>query len=139
MNSVSWLIYAAEVSENIKWTFGLLGTACGITGIVMVVAGAAKRDFAQFDSDPRPARDYGISLQAKSPPWFIAMAALWALSAPLPSKQTLMMIGVSEVGETIIASKQAQDIGGEAGALASDSLKLLRKYVNEQLGEDEAE
>lgn len=46
-----------------------------------------------------------------------------------------MLIVASQVGEQVINSKQAQEIGGDAGALAADSIRLLRKYVNEQLDE----
>lgn len=137
MNSLSWLLYGANVASNAGVFLTMGATILGIGGVCAFVVGAMIRDFASDfrDQKKEDSAAEGKKLQSYSPKLFLAAAIFAGLSVVVPSKDTLMMIAASEVGETVIASAAAQELGGEAGALATDSLKLLRKYVTEQLGE----
>lgn len=135
MNQLSWLLYLADVAGNagVAAWLGIVG--CAIAAVVFVVSGAFIRDFAEFKRDPDAVIAQGKALQRKAIPLIAVAGVILAVGVLVPSRSTIMLIAASEVGETVLASKDVQSIGGEAGALATDSLKLLRKYVTEQLGE----
>lgn len=134
MNQLSWLLYLSDVAGNVG-VVGVLGAiGCGVGGLVCVIAGGIAR--AEADDSWNAGKDLegkGAALQRKAVSFVAPAIALAVMTAAVPSRNTVMMIAASEVGETVLASKDVQDIGGEAGALATDSLKLLRKYVTEQL------
>lgn len=127
MNSTSWLIYLANTSENLGTVLGMGAAAlfiatCGLTvGKIGMMAEGKKL--------PSGVNRFWLAS-------IIALPVLSATAALLPSRDTVMMIAVSEIGASVLSTDKAQEIGGEAGELATDSLKLLRKYVTEQLGEE---
>lgn len=138
MNSVSWLIYLSDVAATAQ-VFGTIGAiGCVVSGVLSLAIGGITRADARLTDDKAEAIERGKRTQKLVYPFIAAAAVFSVFVTILPSKSTVMMIAASEVGETVLASKDVQAIGGEAGALASDSLKLLRKYVTEQLGENPA-
>lgn len=137
MNSLSWLLYAADVAGTIKTSggllavFGLAGAVCAYPASFM--AGETWSWNTEEENAVARARPAQIQKVAKS----VAIASLVVLGigALLPSRNTIMLIAASEVGETMLASEEVQRLGGEAGALAKDSLTVLRKFITEQLDE----
>lgn len=132
MNSLSWLLYAAEVIDNLQ-TFGTVVTV----GLLLAAGGTAV--FGPMIADMNTGYDEKEKVDFRafwSRAWKMTIAAviLGGIVSLVPSKQTVMLIAASEVGETVLASDKVQEIGGEAGALATDSLRVLRKFINEQLG-----
>lgn len=128
MNSLSWLLYLAEVSDSAK---GIL--------IIMAIAGVFALVFSWMpfmfrDEDPGDWVKWLMTVPKRSA-WIVALGVVIFVLAP--SRNTIMLIAASEVGETVLASEQAQQIGGEAGALAKDSLSVLRKFINDQLETEE--
>lgn len=132
MNSLSWLLYGADVSEGLRWVTLFSMIVCGL-----IIAGSIAGFFAMLDDGTA---DEGYQSFMK---W---MGKVWGLFVPIflvsmlvfiltPQRNTIMLIAASEVGETVLASSQAQTIGGEAGELAVDSLRVLRKFINDQLDE----
>lgn len=139
MNQLSWLLYAAETFNGLKG-FLLIGLVPALVVSALVVALSVplwSLDVYSWDSDDTKERKRGWPSKA----WKIirrvltAIAIIIPIGLMIPSKDTLMLIAASEVGETVLASEKAQEIGGEAGALASDSLKLLRKFITDQLAD----
>ena len=128
MNQLSWLLYLSEVSESARGMAGVVG-GIGLLGGIVAAAFSVPVGLvlSDMDIDLRPFLKKAIGPVATA---CVVAGLVWVF---VPSKGTLMLIAASEVGETVLASKDVQDIGGEAGALATDSLKLLRKYVTEQL------
>ncbi|HWU19361.1 MAG TPA: hypothetical protein VN155_16895 [Devosia sp.] len=131
MNSVSWLLYAANVSS------GLQGAAVGFA----FLTGAAAASCALFSAvvvsaypDENDKKNSAWLLR-KVRPLALTCIALTALAVLVPSRSTIMLIAASEVGEAVITSTEVQQLGGEAGALATDSLRVLREFINEQLAE----
>lgn len=53
----------------------------------------------------------------------------------VPGRNTVLLIGASQVGEQIIQLQEVQEFGGDIGALASDTITLLRQVVSDQIGE----
>ncbi len=137
MNDLSWLFYAAEVSERIGGGAGALAFFAGLAAVFVGAGYGLTASFRLAENErDRPPPELVVAAR-RAFKWvgavfLAAIATYWFM----PSKDTLMLIAASEVGETVLASKDVQAIGGEAGALASDSLKLLRKYVTDQLGEE---
>lgn len=139
MNSLSWLLYAADVSDTIKTSAPFFA---GLGIIVSGVAYPASFMVGETYSYQSPEEKAAAQARPAQVQKFARSLALWSVAAlllvaVLPTRSTLMLIAASEVGETVLASEQAQQIGGEAGALATDSLRVLRKFINEQLAEGE--
>lgn len=136
MNSVSWFLYLVDISEGIGTFFALLSAGSIVTAIALLIAGAVYRDTDyrhRGDDDER--KQYGINLQWKAP-WFAIPAFLFMLIAFLiPSKDTLYMIGASQIGEQIVALEEVQELGGEVGGLAKDTIALLREKIQTSLAE----
>lgn len=132
MNSLSWLLYAADISGRMSMTFGLVATfsaiGCAVAGVGYVIT----KIVHETDNDEVPAVVVRMVGRAGA-----VLALVFVISCAVavlaPSRNTIMLIAASEVGETVLASPQAQAIGGEAGELATDSLRVLRKFINEQL------
>jgi hypothetical protein len=135
MNSLSWLLYGADVASSLKGTalpvaiFGVIGGVLG--GGFGYMMKAAPLDDTMEATAPHVIGAARLCLT------FGLVAML--ISPFIPSRNTIMLIAASEVGETVLASPEAQQIGGEAGALATDSLRVLRKFINEQLADGETE
>jgi hypothetical protein len=133
MNSLSWLLYLAEAFDGVKaaasWVAPLAFLSAAGVG---VIAAINKYDSALGGGDrvADPLFKFVRTL-------VVVGSASTLLLVVAPSKSTIMLIAASEVGETVLASDQVQEIGGEAGALATDSLRVLRKFINEQLGDAE--
>lgn len=138
MNSLSWLLYLSDVVGNAGVVIVLICIGCATAAVTFVVAGAKQRDLSEYKRDQAGELERGKALQNKAAPLVIVIGVLMGVGIFIPNKNTIMLIAASQVGETVLASRDVQAIGGEAGALASDSLKLLRKYVTEQLGEEKA-
>lgn len=129
MNSLSWLLYGADVSEGLRWVTMFLMVICGLVIAGSIVAFMAVMDDLQGEQQESFMKWMGKVWGMFTPIFFVSMLAF----IMVPQRQTLMLIAASEVGETVLASEQAQAIGGEAGELAVDSLRVLRQFINEQL------
>lgn len=113
MNTLSWLLYLAEVLHNLGIFLGIIGMiACLIGGAATLVSAVDKSS-----SYPCEGVDTVIKISSR-----ILIAGLFALalSMLLPSKQAMYMIAVSEMGEE--ATKTAE-------------FAKVRKIINEYLDE----
>ena len=115
MNSLSWLIYLAEVFGSFRVTFGILSGLLifGCVGLVFMSGGEV------FEDKNADARRW----------WFRGLAAAFALGAIsmiLPSSRTLYLIAASEIGEKAVASPEAKELFGEIRTTIMQQLKNLR-------------
>lgn len=131
MNNLSWLLYAAEAFEGLKVAGGIASPlSILVAGLVGIVAALNR-----FDKDIGGGERVAAPL-FKAVRTLVVVGVISGLVAIVaPSRNTIMLIAASEVGETVLASEQAQELGGEAGQLATDSLRVLRKFINAQLEE----
>lgn len=130
MNSLSWLLYLADVSEGARWVAMFSMIICGlITAGSLVVWWAIVSESPTDDQEQEVKKWVGRVWSFFAPVFVISMMVFILV----PQRQTLMLIAASEIGETVLASSQAQAIGGEAGELAVDSLRVLRQFITEQL------
>ena len=134
MNQLSVILYLADVSASLKW---FAYAVCILTGamfvVTLIIMGVATAD---TDESPnhKTDNDRWINLAWR---WCRSVAAFFVLgfvvAGLLPSQQTMMMIAASQFGEQVLMTPQAAQIGGEAGGLATDSMKLLHQYIQQQL------
>ena len=121
MNQLSWLLYLADVSDNLSWfvTLMVVLTALVSVGSLCAVLG---------DSDTST-RDGALRIIK----WFAPVLCLcFVINAVLPSKETVYAIAASEMGETALKS----DTGNKAiGAL---NAWLDRQIAGEQPAKEDA-
>lgn len=133
MNGLSIILYVSDIVGNIGPAlviFGLIGFVV-IAGFV--ITGGVQRDF----SGSRESDEWkeGKSLQSKALNSAWIPVAMIVIATLIPSKQTVLLIGASQAGEQILQLEEVKKIGGEAGALASDTISMLREMISEQSGE----
>lgn len=118
MNTLSWLLYLAEVSENLRVVLnGAMVLIC-IFGLMLL---GALWIFTFVEEAP------------KTPA--VAFTALWAMLAVIgaagliltPSSKTIYMIAASEAGETIVTSPEAVEMMGDLKA-------IIKKRLAAELG-----
>ena len=108
MNTLSWLVYSADVIPNIGNIFIALAVVVVIILGCIFIHGIFERGMARGTESERWAK--GASLQKK------ALFSLWVpfifitLSAFVPSERTIYMIAASEIGETAYDSFKGSEI-----------------------------
>ncbi len=115
MNSLSWLIYLAEV-------LGTFRDAAGIVAGLLIFAVIGLPIIAGpdlFDEDAAPIRKWwkrGI----------VTAIILAVLAMALPSTRTLYMIAASEIGEKAMATPEAKELFSEVRKTIMQQLKTAR-------------
>lgn len=141
MNGLSWLLYFSDVSDSLGWSFGLVMIFCGIATAASLLVLAMSLDHDMFSRDEKGAEGRKALRGGafRTLRWFgTTLVVVFVAATLVPSSRTLMLIAASQFGETALNSDTAKQIGGEAGDLANDTIRLLRKYVTDQLGETPA-
>jgi len=122
MNNLSWLIYLADVCDNIDLFFwwimmlAILGTAVwALAGFIMV-----GDDCAPSSEDWKLWRNLGFKLAL--PCLFVGVV----LGSIVPEKETIYAIAASEMGETALNT--------ETG---SKAVKALNHWLDRQMTEEE--
>jgi hypothetical protein len=134
MNNLSWMLYFAEVCENIGVFFciiGLIGTLISL--IAIIISYCFMSDYrcynevnnegvtVRFDKNYLFARGWFKTARCVLPVCFF----LWTVGLALPSKQTIYLIIASETGEEVIKS--------ETGKKA---LEAVNRYLDKVAVED---
>lgn len=126
MNRLSWLLYAANVSENIGGLLIFLGVIAAVMAAAIFII-----SFYEFDTicrwDPEDVRNAHIKkvLKRRSGSYWLIILAfiIWIIAAFTPGKDTVYAIAASEVGEQVLKS--------ETGNLATQALNAwLKKQIN---------
>ena len=120
MNTLSWLIYAAEVSERASVLCGFLAFVWFLVALV----GVGITFICAYDNN------YGHGpILSKWVPWTAFVSALlfeMALlfgAVALPSSKTIYMIAASEAGETVVTSPDAIEMMSDLKAIIKKRLK----------------
>jgi hypothetical protein len=131
MNSLSWMIYAAELTGSASAFSTFLSCASG------VAAGAATFAYVITDSKPivwswedagqKHQRATTVNAQAKGliRPALISMLAFGVAATLLPSKSTVYAIAASEMGEKALSTPTA-----------SKAIKALDAWLDRQIAGD---
>lgn len=122
MNGVSWLLYGAEVLNNIQGVLVATLIVCGLAVIIWQIVSAASADI------------YGHKNQAvRELRWILpTMFVIALVAAIIPSKTTMLAIATSEFAEDFSKTETGTEIGG----LVQDTIKLLRKSVDDLNGDE---
>lgn len=111
MNTLSILIYLAELCEGLKTLGFAIALMGGIASVFMCI-------FAYAEDEPLALRLLRYVLP-------VSIVCLF-LCVFVPSQKTIMMIAASEAGERLASNP---DVKGTA----SDATKLLRQWIKSQL------
>lgn len=146
MNSLSWLIWFADVSNKVGMTSGLLAalmlmvSALFISLVFFYYEG--KRIEGHYVGEGSDRKYVSTSYQTLYPykhlrkyvaiPIILFLLFL-TLAVTTPSRDGIYLIAASQIGEQVIQLEQVQSLGGELGALASDTITILRDKISEQL------
>lgn len=123
MNSLSWMIYIADVTDNLDWVFSTLFLVSIIAGIVCIAFGIGMKD---EHSDPSP-DDWKMWRRAVT--WtVIAFFGATIIGSVIPSKETIYAIAASEMGERALQTPTA----GKA-------FKALDAWLDRQIAGEPAE
>ena len=122
MNSLSWLIYMAQVLTSLGNLFigiaflAFVGVFAGIIMALLVTSYEREKDsFAIINRNGRTTLSWSV-------PLFVVSVLL---GNGLPNKDTLYAIAASQLGERIVQS-------GEAKELANDAYVALRAWLKKQ-------
>lgn len=130
MNDLSWILYGIEIAGNVRFlSVGALimgGACCAFCGLWLIIESGISSDENSLQIVGKGVKNGVVALCIGS-----------ALLVIVPSKDTMRLIAMSQIGESVFANGEVQELTGEAGALARDSLKLLRQVVTDQLGSDD--
>ena len=122
MNSLSWMIYAADVTQSASAVSGLACAGLTISCAIYAAARAISDDTnAMFGR-----KDEVKPILPVVRPWLIAALGLAAFSAFLPSRTTIYMIAASEIGERVVTSDGVKSI-------VDPATELLRKKITTEL------
>lgn len=116
MNTLSWLIYAADALQNVAVILTLVAslTAVGLC-IAALMIGLMDADSYK---ETRPVGRW------KRPLWWVAApVAVLIFAALMPSSRTMYLIAASEAGETIVTSPDAIEMMGDLKAIIKKRLK----------------
>jgi len=136
MNSLSWLIYAAEVANALKAILGTLGVlSMMVLPILLVFRGMAASHLYESDmpsgDNPLGSTEYQSWCALKKMtaprfwvPWLIIVGLVFIFT---PSSRTLYMIAASEAGEVVATSDEAAEI--------MDGLRaIIKKRIADEVG-----
>ncbi|MRX31896.1 hypothetical protein [Aminobacter sp. MDW-2] len=118
MNTLSWLLYAADVSRNLRSVVGgvmFLMCVPGLVGLAVLWA------FTLFEEKPKTPAVVTTTL------WMVVAFAGALVLVFTPSAKTIYMIAASEAGETVVTSPEAIEMMGDLKA-------IIKKRLAEELG-----
>lgn len=142
MNSLSWLIYLADVFNNFGQLFGWTGLLIMIGGIgVYACSLAFKKDslvllyghdyrdetsdrYKQAIEDKKYAAKTAGSLSFWGRFMIITALVVWVLGAATPKKETMYAIAASEMGEELLKTPTA-----------AKATKALESWLDKQITE----
>ena len=130
MNSLSWLIYAANVAESLSGSLVFITILFAIATIGAVIVA-----FVHMDEQPdfRPLSEPILTLRRKrkvaafklSCAFFAAMTIVGITTSLIPNRQTVLLIAASEIGERVMTHQRVQDV-------VDPSINLLQTWIQQQ-------
>lgn len=121
MNTLSWLIYAADASQNARSVLGSSAAALLIFGGIGLVMGWA------FVLSEEKRKSLAI---ASTVVWATFLIICGIALIVIPSSKTIYMIAASEAGEQVVTSPEAVEMMGDLKA-------IIKKRLKEELGADQ--
>lgn len=120
MNSLTWTIYLIDLMD--KFGTATLVFVCATGFLFLFSSGICAMMYSDDELSPETSEVYWKIFRRFVPIWFLAVGLL----VIVPSKQTMILMAASQVGEKIINTETVSGI-------AKDSIDLLSSYVKKEL------
>lgn len=131
MNTLSWLIYIAGVTGTLSKFTIFIAVVLGVIALVFLIAAAVHTDETDSQSRPLPNDQIVERRKVRNTCWkyfwwgFIGMWFVGGIASIMPSRQTVLLIAASEIGETVINHQRV--IG-----VLDPSIELLQTWIAQQ-------
>lgn len=123
MNSLSWMIYIADVAKSFGTFLGEVGSFFSALGIAL---GIVRVCVSVFNGDKE-----ALSFLESTARTFMALIIigplLWAGSLLVPSRDAILMISASQMGQKIYENPGAQEIFGDVKEILTNELRKLKE------------
>ena len=138
MNGLSWLIYLAGSTTGFSTLFTLCSIFVGIVTLILICISFATLD--KKDSSGRRLTNEALcdheQLHDTCKKGAIKTAMVFVcfgvLSALMPSRQTVLLIAASEIGERTLKSEQMAAVGNRLTNVVDPSIELLNTWITKQ-------
>jgi hypothetical protein len=128
MNNLSWLLYAVDVLDNLNILTRLVDVLGGIVFLGLTFAYAVNSEGSDTEKKGRTLKAIAKWLKVDATVVIVAVI----LSVIVPSKQTVLLIAASEVGERVLTNEKVTSI-------IDPSVEYLQTWVKHELGKLKAD
>lgn len=125
MNSLSWMIYGVGVVGSLWTTLCIFAIIIPTIYIAMYTVSALNTSDAYREEDKDRWRKIRDGFAPRIRQSLIASAVLLLVMTALPSRQTMLLVAGSEIGQRVITSEQVQSV-------TEPGLELLRTWMREE-------
>lgn len=131
MNSLSWLIYFAGFVEGLSAVFVFLVSIFLVATIVALIIAAVHLDETDFRSIPYEGQKLEEHRKtrkkfANAAGIFFSLSVFFMLfNSVIPSRQTVLLIAASEIGEQVATHQRVMDV-------IDPSVTLLQTWIRQQ-------
>jgi len=133
MNSLSWLIYLAGVTDSLsnflKFLTCVLFVLCVILTLLSVAllntTGLSEKEKVTQAAAQKVCKRYAILI-------FVVFFCFGLLVNVLPNRQTVLLIAASEIGERAMNSEKMAKINDKVVSVIDPSVELLNVWIAKQ-------
>ena len=139
MNSLSWLIYLAGVTDGVGGFLTFITVVIMIATVIFGIVTLAllnetdacrRSNPPEWTANRRVVRKNMLGVATK----LLACGILIGLlSAIVPSRQTVLLIAASEIGERVVNSEKMARVGDRMTAVIDPSIDLLNTYIKKEV------
>jgi len=126
MNSLSWLLYFAEVLPNVSGAIGILSSLFMVFWMAHGITAVSLSDWSFSTKKEKEVKDK-IRDSAWNTKHIVAAVSILLVTLLIPSTQTIYMIAGSEAAETAVTSDYGQEIMDDLKAILEIQLDTLKK------------
>lgn len=131
MNYLSWLIYLANITGNLSgfaiFITVIFGVACAIA-ILTALIHLQSTDSRGYEYTPKTLEANAVVAKtARRYAWmfFCGMTLAGTFAAIMPSRQTVLLIAASQIGEQVVNHQRVQTV-------IDPSIELLQTWIAQQ-------
>lgn len=128
MNNLSWMIYAVDVINNLNILMGIVSVLGGILFLALSFAYAVNSEGS--DTEKQRTTLKAIAKWLKVDGAVVSVTVI--LCVIVPSKETMLLIAASEVGERVLSNEKVTSI-------IDPSVQYLQAWIKNELGKLKAD
>lgn len=131
MNMFSWLLYLSDASSRVSGLTGFLSILFGLAALLFFILRLVPPDAWTDNAESSKSAHDTVRASFKGlTVTFVFIVSIWLF---VPSKNTVLQMAASEFVGNVAQLEEVQNLGGEVGELAHDSVRMLREYLNTSL------